>query len=123
MLYEVITGKANAAAITAKLSTLGLELTAEQAKAAARAVRAPMWEWHIILGVVLGILLLIRIAMLVRDKGFGFEDDGSVHMKLVDWGYRGLYLVLIFMAVGITAYSIHYTKLYDTRCAASQLHP
>lgn len=103
-----LNGKANAAAITAKLSTMGLELTTEQARAAAKAVRAPMWEWHIILGVALGVLLLIRIAILVRDKGFGFEDEGSIHMKAVHWGYRGLYLILLFMAV--SGVMMHWSK-------------
>lgn len=51
----------NSAVIVDKLSSLGVEVTAEQAKIVAKAIRAPMWEWHIIFGVMLGLLLLFRI--------------------------------------------------------------
>ena len=76
--------KTNATLITEKLGSYGIEVTADQAKAIARAIRAPMWEWHIILGVALG---------------FGYEENGSLHTRLVHWGYKALYLVLVFMAV------------------------
>jgi len=90
----------NSAVIVDKLSSLGVEVTAEQAKIVAKAIRAPMWEWHIIFGVMLGLLLLFRIWIFWQEAGFGYEDEGeSIHMRLVHWGYRILYFILIFMAV------------------------
>ncbi len=91
--------KTNAALITEKLGAYGIDVTEKQAAAIARAIRAPMWEWHIILGVALGILLLVRVWILWSEKGFGYEENGSLHTRLVHWGYKALYLVLAFMAV------------------------
>jgi Ni/Fe-hydrogenase 1 B-type cytochrome subunit len=91
--------KTNALLITEKLSSFGVEVTAEQAKVIAKAIRAPMWEWHIIFGVMLALLLLVRILILWIEKGFGYEDQGSMHMRMVHLGYKLLYLILIFMAV------------------------
>ncbi len=39
--------RANSEILIQKLSGFGIDITAEQAKALAKAVRAPMWEWHI----------------------------------------------------------------------------
>lgn len=89
----------NSAIIAQKLSELGVEITAEQAKAAAKAIRAPMWEWHIVFGIMLAILLLYRAWIFWQEAGFGYEEGESVHMRLVHWGYRVLYMVLIFMAL------------------------
>ena len=90
----------NSAIIVDKLSSLGVEVTAEQAKIVAKAVRAPMWEWHVIFGIMLALLLLFRMWIFWREFGFGYDDeDESIHMRLVHWGYRVLYFILIFMAV------------------------
>lgn len=89
----------NSAIIMDKLSAAGVEITAEQAKMVAKAIRAPMWEWHIIFGVMLAALLLFRIWIFWQEAGFGYDDEDSLHMRLVHWGYRIFYLVLIFMAV------------------------
>jgi Ni,Fe-hydrogenase I cytochrome b subunit len=40
----------NSEILMSKLSEFGVEITVEQAKILAKAVRAGMWEWHIILG-------------------------------------------------------------------------
>jgi len=64
----------NSAIIVDKLSSLGVEVTAEQAKLVAKAIRAPMWEWHIIFGVMLALLLLYR--------GWIFWQEVSVMMRM-----------------------------------------
>lgn len=87
----------NSAIIVEKLSSLGVEVTAEQAKLVAKAIRAPMWEWHIFFGVMLALLLLFRIWIFWQEAGFGYDEDESLHMRLVHWGYRVFYLILIFM--------------------------
>lgn len=89
----------NAALITEKFSSFGIDVTAEQAKAVAKAIRAPMWEWHIVFGVMLALLLLYRMWIFWQEAGFGYDDDESLHLQIVHWGYKLFYLVLIFMAV------------------------
>jgi len=89
----------NSAILIDKLSSAGVEITAEQAKMLAKAIRAPMWEWHIYFGVMLALLLLFRMWIFWQESGFGYDDEESLHMRLVHWGYRLLYVILIFMAV------------------------
>ena len=45
--------RTNSEIIMTKLSEAGTEITAEQAKLIAKAIRAGMWEWHIIFGYAL----------------------------------------------------------------------
>jgi len=89
----------NSQIIVEKLASLGVEVTAEQAKAVAKAIRAPMWEWHIIFGVMLALLVLFRAWIFWQEAGFGYEEEESLHMRMVHWGYKILYFILIFMAV------------------------
>jgi cytochrome b561 len=58
-----------------------------------------MWEWHIIFGVMLALLLILMAWIFWQEAGFGYDEEESLHMKLVQWGYRILYFVLIFMAL------------------------
>jgi len=89
----------NSAIIMEKFSSFGIEVSAEQAKAVAKAIRTPMWEWHIIFGIMLALLLLFRIFILFKEGGFGYDNSASLHMRMVHWGYKVIYLILIFMAV------------------------
>ncbi len=91
--------KDNSNIIIEKLSSYGIEVSIEQAKAVAKAIRAPMWEWHIIFGIMLAILLLLRLFILWKEKGFGYDHDKSMHMRLVYNGYKVFYAVLLFMAI------------------------
>ena len=95
--------RANSEILMAKLAEFDIVVTADQAKALAKAVRAPMWEWHIILGFVFAALVLWRLVMIVRE-GFGYETDDP-HMKIVYIGYKVIYVVLTFMAIsGVVLY-------------------
>ena len=58
----------NAHLIQTKLAELGSEITAESAKIVAKAIRAPMWEWHYIFGLVLGMSVLLYIYMVISKK-------------------------------------------------------
>jgi cytochrome b561 len=89
----------NSAIIMDKLSSFGVEVSAEQAKTIAKAIRAPMWEWHIIFGIMLGVLLLFRLFILYREKGFGYDHNESIHMHIVHNSYKLFYLILIFMTI------------------------
>ena len=94
--------RTNSEILATKLSTMDIDVSSEQAKALAKAVRAPMWEWHILLGYALAALLLIRIALFFTRSGRqNFIDIGaySLHKKMVKIGYIGIYAILAFMAV------------------------
>ncbi len=95
--------RANAEILSAKLAEFNIEVTADQAKALAKAVRAPMWEWHIILGFIFAALVLWRLIMILKN-GFGYEAQ-TAHMRWVHRGYKVVYVILTFMAVsGLTIY-------------------
>jgi len=98
--------KDNSEIIISQMATFGLEVTAEQAKIVAQAIRAPMWEWHIIFGFVLASLLLVRLIILFAELGFHFQSDGTLHTKVVHFGYYILYIIIGIMVV--SGMSLHY---------------
>lgn len=119
--------RTNSEILSVKLSTMDISITSEQAKVLAKAVRAPMWEWHIILGYALAALLLFRIALFFTKSGKqNFTDIGSagLHKKMVKIGYIGIYAVLGFMAV--TGLSIHFQEelglLKETAKSIKEIH-
>ncbi len=94
--------RTNSELLTQKLSEINLEVTADQAKVLAKAIRAPMWEWHIILGYALAALLVWRIILFFTQSGkHNYQNlkEESFYKKIVKMGYIGIYLVLVFMAV------------------------
>lgn len=98
--------RTNSEILAAKLQTFGITVTSEQAAALAKAVRAPMWEWHILLGYVFAVLVLWRLVMILRE-GFGYAPD-NMHMAWVYRGYKAVYAVMAFMA--ISGLLIHFAK-------------
>lgn len=60
--------KSNALIIQEKLAAVDIDLQIESAKAVAKAIRAPMWEWHYIFGLFLGVAILLRIYLTVTKK-------------------------------------------------------
>ncbi len=94
--------KTNSELLTQKLSEINLEVTADQAKVLAKAIRAPMWEWHIILGYALAALLLWRIILFFTQSGkqnYQNIQKETLHKKMVKLGYIGIYTILTFMAI------------------------
>jgi len=89
----------NSALIIEKLASYGIEVSAQQAKEVAQAIRAPMWEWHIIFGIMLSLLLLMRLFIIWKERGFGYDHNESVHIHFVHNGYKVLYGVLLFMSL------------------------
>ena len=61
--------KTNALIIQEQLASINLDISVESAKIVAKAIRAPMWEWHYIFALFLAISILVRIYMLVTKKG------------------------------------------------------
>lgn len=99
----------NSQILSEQLTSMNIDVTELQAKVLAKAIRSPMWEWHILLGYALGALLLWRIALFFSQSGkHNYQDfkNKSLHKKAVTLGYIGIYALLAFMA--ISGYIIHF---------------
>jgi len=119
--------RTNSELLTQKLSEINLEVTADQAKVLAKAIRAPMWEWHIILGYALAALLLWRIILFFTQSGkqnYQNLKAESFHKKMVKFGYIAIYAILVFMA--ISGLVIHFYEelglLKDTAHDIKEVH-
>ena len=94
--------RANGDILLQKLKTFHIDITQDQAVALAKAIRAPMWEWHIWLGYALGLLVLWRIALFFTESGkrnYRALSKETLHKKAVKLGYLVLYLLLTFMVL------------------------
>ncbi|MDD2357692.1 MAG: cytochrome b/b6 domain-containing protein [Thiovulaceae bacterium] len=118
--------KENAQIILDKLSAMNVTITLDQAKDIARAIRAPMWEWHILLGYALAFLVVYRIVLFFTQSGrksFQFKEL-DLHHKLVSGGYVVIYATLFFMA--LSGLVIHFYQdlglLKDTAESIKDLH-
>jgi len=60
--------RTNSEIIQTELANNGIEVSAEIAKATAKAIRSGMWEWHYILAVFLAIAIIIRLYMVITKK-------------------------------------------------------
>lgn len=94
----------NSQLILQKLDAMSIAITEDQAVSLAKAIRAGMWEWHIILGYALTVLVLYRIYLYFFDKREKEKFSSlSLHKKGVQLSYYLLYVVLGFMALsGLT---------------------
>ena len=100
--------RTNSEILMGKLSEFGTEITAEQAKILAKAVRAGMWEWHIILGYALSFLVLYRIYLYFTNaKNKESFSSLSLHKKGVEVLYYLFYTTLFFMAVSGLVLTFH----------------
>ncbi|HEY9202867.1 MAG TPA: cytochrome b/b6 domain-containing protein [Sulfurimonas sp.] len=117
--------RTNSEVIMTKLSDIGVEIFKEDAVAIAKAIRAPMWEWHLILGYALAFLVVYRIALFFFDKSQK-ENFASLdlHKKGVNSLYYILYAVIIFMTIsGFTMYLKEELALADaTVKSIKELH-
>jgi len=94
--------RSNSELLTQKLSEINLEVTEAQAKVLAKAIRAPMWEWHIILGYALTALVVWRILLFFTESGkqnYQNLKEETFHKKMVKIGYIGIYAIVLFMTV------------------------
>ncbi|DAB29907.1 MAG TPA: cytochrome B [Sulfurimonas sp. UBA12504] len=102
--------KANAEILMQKLSEIDIIITIEQAKILAKAIRSPMWEWHIFLGYALAFLMVYRIVLYfqraVKKEVF---SSLSLHKKGVELLYYLLYATLFFMTISGLALAFHET--------------
>ncbi len=104
--------RTNSEILSQKLAEMNMEVSIEQAKVLAKAIRHPMWEWHIILGYALVVLLIWRISLFFTDSGkenYQNFKEKSLHKKMVSFGYIGIYTTLVFMA--ISGFTIHFYEV------------
>ncbi len=115
--------RTNSELLTQKLSEINIEVTADQAKTLATAIRAPMWEWHILLGYAFAVLLLWRLLLFFTQSGksnYQNFKEKTIHKKMVTISYIAFYAVLLFMAV--TGLTIHfYEALSLTKATAHDI--
>lgn len=101
--------RTNSEILTQKLSEIDLSVTEAQAKVLAKAIRAPMWEWHILLGYALAALLVWRILLFFTQSGsvnYKHFKAKTLHKKMVVLSYVGIYTILTFMA--FSGLTIHF---------------
>jgi len=101
--------RANSELLTQKLAEIDLSVTEAQAKVLAKAIRAPMWEWHILLGYALAALVIWRIALFFTQSGsvnFKHFKVKNLHKKMVMLSYIAIYVLLLFMT--ISGLTIHF---------------
>lgn len=90
----------NSEIIMQKMSEFGVAITQDQAIIIAKAIRAGMWEWHIILGYALAFLILWRIWLYFSQEPQKESFSTlSLHKKGVRISYCILYASLGFMAL------------------------
>jgi Ni/Fe-hydrogenase 1 B-type cytochrome subunit len=96
--------KINSEIILSKLAQFDITITVEQSKLLAKAIRSPMWEWHILLGYALAFLVLYRVVLYFTDSSKKEKFSSlSLHKKGVHILYYVLYAALFFMALsGLT---------------------
>lgn len=100
--------RTNSEILMTKLADMQVEITADQAKVLAKAIRAGMWEWHIILGYALAFLVVYRIVLFFTDKSQKESFNSlTLHKKGVRSLYYVLYATLFFMSVSGLAIHFH----------------
>jgi cytochrome b561 len=92
--------RTNSEIIIDKLFDFDIEITEQQAKILAKAIRAGMWDWHIILGYALMFLIIFRVYLYfcnaTNKPAFSSLD---LHKKGVQILYYIFYITLFFMTI------------------------
>jgi cytochrome b561 len=119
--------RTNSEILSTKLSDIDISVTTDQAKMLAKSIRAPMWEWHILLGYTLAALVVWRIALFFTESGkqnYQHLKEENFHKKMVKLGYLAIYAVISFMA--ISGLVIHFYEelglLKDTAHDIKEIH-
>jgi cytochrome b561 len=119
--------RTNSEILATKLSDIDISVTADQAKMLAKSIRAPMWEWHILLGYGLAALVVWRVALFFTNSGkqnYTHLKEENFHKKMVKLGYIAIYTIVLFMSV--SGLVIHFYELLglskDTAHDIKELH-
>ena len=94
--------RTNSETMITEFAEFDINISIEAAKAVAKVIRAPMWEWHIIFGYVLAALIIFRVLIFIKE-GMSYKNFSTFHKKGITLLYTLFYLLVIFMAIsGIT---------------------
>ena len=105
--------RTNGSLIREKLAELNINIALEPAQAIARAIRAPMWNWHYILGFALAALLLVRLLLLLvlREREVvatsllgGISGVGLKRRIVRTFHVAGYAVILVMAATGLMLY-------------------
>jgi len=99
--------RTNSEIIINKLQEIDIEITQAQAKVLAKAIRAGMWEWHILLGYALAFLVLFRIYLYFKDSSKKENFNSlSLHKKIVKVSYHIINATILIIV--ITGLVVHF---------------
>ncbi len=91
----------NAAIIQNKLAASSVTVNPELAQGVAKAIRDKMWEWHVIFGIALAILLVGRLALFLAGQNakaaLGRFSQG--HLRVMKSLYAFFYAVTSLMVI------------------------
>jgi Ni/Fe-hydrogenase 1 B-type cytochrome subunit len=105
--------RANGALIQEELAERNVPITLDAAKAIARVIRAPMWDWHYYLGFALAALLLYRLILFfgqgereILATSFLGRDSTTKLKKRASRSVHVLYylFVAVMVATGLALY-------------------
>lgn len=117
--------RTNSEIIMTKLTDMGTDIFKEDAVIIAKAIRGEMWQWHLILGYALLVLLIFRVVLFFFDKSKK-EEFGSLttHKKAVKISYYIVYATTIFITIsGFAVYLHEYLELtQETTKQIKNLH-
>lgn len=108
--------RTNAALVEHKVHELGGTISSDGAVVVAKALRAPMWDWHYVFGFALTALLVLRLALTLADPEQAplrtawremtrwlplpvARKKAATHHLLVRLMYAVFYVALTFMVV------------------------
>lgn len=88
-----------------KLSDINTSITEEQAIVIAKAIRSPMWNWHIYLGIAVGVLMLFKLFLVVKNIKI---DDGRSDIKMKAVRFSHFVIILAIITSVITGLVMYY---------------
>ena len=116
--------KSNAVIIQDTLASLDVEVSLESAKLVGKAIRTPMWEWHYIFAIFLGLAIVMRMYMLVTKQVQHplprfLEAKGLVKLQTLVYLLISIVIPLMalsgtvlyfYEALGLTKEGVHWIK-------------
>jgi len=117
--------RTNSEILIDKLFDMDIDITVTQAKILAKAIRAGMWEWHIVLGYALAFLIVFRAYIYLTDKSKKHSFSSlSLHKKGREISYYIVYTTLTFLT--LTGFVIYFYKdlgvLKETAHTIKEIH-
>lgn len=103
LLRETFLNKHSVAQIIAeKLNALSIHIDNSQAILIAKAIREPMWQWHIYLGLGIFALLIVRLFLFQTISGkinYTHLKENTTHKFAVKVGYLVIYVAIFVVSI------------------------